>query len=668
MGGGVLKQQFVLHAPFLPCGDQPEAIRRLSQGITDGVPAQVLLGTTGSGKTFTMANVIANVNVPTLVLAHNKTLAAQLYQEFKAFFPENAVEYFISYYDYYQPEAYIARSDTYIEKSLLINDEIDKLRLSATRSILERRDTLIVSSISCIYGIGSPDNYSSMALTLEVGKEYPRSQLSSQLVRMHYQASSTPQRSAFRERGSVIDIFLAYESDLAVRLEFMNDTLISIEYVDPLTMIPSHTTSSITLYPGSHYVTPEAVREQAIRTIREELEQRMLFFEGRPVEQERLFQRTTHDIEMIKEIGFCKGIENYSRHFTGAAPGEPPTCLLDYFPDDFLLIIDESHQTLPQLRAMYRGDQSRKQSLVEYGFRLPSAFDNRPLTYEEARRYFHRVIYVSATPGDLEIQESRGHIIEQIIRPTRIPDLLPEIRPAKGQIDDLLEEIRQRLRKDQEKILVISVTKKLAEDIAAFLAELGIAAAYLHSGIETAERTQILTDLRLGNIDVLIGVNLLREGIDLPEVSLVAILDADKEGFLRSSASLIQFCGRAARNIHGKVICYADRITPSMDHMLKETERRRKIQLDYNQQHKITPQPIIKPILANPITKEAGQEETRLKMQSSKELEASIKTYEEAMYQAAQEFQFDEAAKYRDLMNAAKKQLLFQKGEEENGD
>lgn len=516
------------------------------------------------------------------MLAHNKTLAAQLYQEFKAFFPENAVEYFISYYDYYQPEAYIARSDTYIEKSLLINDEIDKLRLSATRSILERRDTLIVSSISCIYGIGSPDNYSSMALTLEVGKEYSRAQLSSQLVRMHYQASATPQRSAFRERGSVIDIFLAYESDCAVRLEFVNDTLVSIEYTDPLTMIPSGTTSSITLYPGSHYVTPEAVREQAIRTIREELEQRLLFFEGRPVEQERLFQRTTHDIEMIKEIGFCKGIENYSRHFTGTAPGEPPTCLLDYFPDDFLLIIDESHQTLPQLRAMYRGDQSRKRSLVEYGFRLPSAFDNRPLTYEEARRYFHRVVYVSATPGELEIQESRGHIVEQIIRPTGIPDPLPEIRPATGQIDDLLEEIRQRLHKDKEKILVISVTKKLAEDISAFLAELGIAAAYLHSGIETAERTQILTDLRLGTIDVLIGVNLLREGIDLPEVSLVAILDADKEGFLRSCSSLIQFCGRAARNIHGKVIFYADRITPSMDHMLKETERRRQIQLDYN--------------------------------------------------------------------------------------
>ncbi len=613
-----------------------------------------------------MANVIANVNVPTLVLAHNKTLAAQLYQEFKAFFPENAVEYFISYYDYYQPEAYIARSDTYIEKSLLINDEIDKLRLSATRSILERRDTLIVSSISCIYGIGSPDNYSSMALTLEVGKEYPRAQLSSQLVRMHYQATATPQRSAFRERGSVIDIFLAYESDCAVRLEFVNDTLVSIEYTDPLTMIPSGTTSSITLYPGSHYVTPEAVREQAIRTIREELEQRLLFFEGRPVEQERLFQRTTHDIEMIKEIGFCKGIENYSRHFTGAAPGEPPTCLLDYFPDDFLLIIDESHQTLPQLRAMYRGDQSRKRSLVEYGFRLPSAFDNRPLTYEEARRYFHRVVYVSATPGELEIQESRGHIVEQIIRPTGIPDPLPEIRPATGQIDDLLEEIRQRLHKDKEKILVISVTKKLAEDIAAFLAELGIAAAYLHSGIETAERTQILTDLRLGTIDVLIGVNLLREGIDLPEVSLVAILDADKEGFLRSSSSLIQFCGRAARNIHGKVIFYADRITPSMDHMLKETERRRQIQLDYNKKHQITPRPIIKPILANPITKEEAQEKSHLGQQSSKELETSIKAYEEAMYKAAQDFQFDEAAKYRDLMNAAKRQLLFQQEEDGN--
>ncbi|WP_348663379.1 excinuclease ABC subunit UvrB [Chlamydia vaughanii] len=652
---------FDLRASFSPCGDQPEAIAKLTQGIRNHTPSQVLLGTTGSGKTFTIANVVANVNVPTLVLAHNKTLAAQLYQEFREFFPNNAVEYFISYYDYYQPEAYIARSDTYIEKSLLINSEIDKLRLSATRSILERRDTLIVSSVSCIYGIGSPENYASMALELEVGKEYPRASLAAQLVKMHYQASPVPQRSTFRERGSVIDIFPAYESDQAIRLEFFNDTLSSIEYSDPLTMIPTEAVASVILYPGSHYVTPEAVRERAIRSIQEELEERMLFFKDHPIEQDRLFHRTTHDIEMIKETGFCKGIENYSRHFTNIPPGKPPTCLLDYFPEDFLLVIDESHQTLPQIRAMYRGDLSRKQSLVEYGFRLPSAYDNRPLTYEEAQQYFHKVIYVSATPGETELNESQGHVVEQIIRPTGIPDPLPEIRPATGQVDDLLEEIRKRLSKSQEKILVISITKKLAEDIAAFLSELDIAAAYLHSGIETAERTRILADLRLGNIDVLIGVNLLREGLDLPEVSLVAILDADKEGFLRSTSSLIQFCGRAARNIKGKVIFYADHKTQSIEQTLKETERRRQIQLDYNKTHNITPKPIIKGIFANPIP-QGGKKDTQEAPKaplSTEELEKLIKKYETLMQQAAQEFRFDEAAKYRDKMKEAKEQLLY---------
>nr|CRI42924.1 UvrABC system protein B [Chlamydia pneumoniae] len=653
---------FQLHAPFAPCGDQPEAIARLSAGVRNQVKSQVLLGTTGSGKTFTIANVVANVNLPTLVLAHNKTLAAQLYQEFREFFPNNAVEYFISYYDYYQPEAYIARSDTYIEKSLLINDEIDKLRLSATRSILERRDTLIVSSVSCIYGIGSPENYTSMALVLEVGKEYPRNILTAQLVKMHYQASPIPQRSAFRERGSVIDIFPAYESELALRLEFLNDTLTSIEYSDPLTMIPKESVSSATLYPGSHYVIPEAIREQAIRTIQEELEERMAFFDDRPIEKDRIFHRTTHDIEMIKEIGFCKGIENYSRHFTGAHPGAPPTCLLDYFPEDFLLVIDESHQTLPQIRAMYRGDQSRKQSLVEYGFRLPSAFDNRPLTYEEAQKYFRKVIYVSATPGDTEVQESSGHIVQQIIRPTGIPDPMPEIRPATGQVDDLLEEIRLRLSQKHEKILVISITKKLAEDMAGFLSELEIPAAYLHSGIETAERTQILTDLRSGVIDVLIGVNLLREGLDLPEVSLVAILDADKEGFLRSTSSLIQFCGRAARNINGKVIFYADQKTRSIEETLRETERRRQIQLDYNKEHNIVPKPIIKAIFANPILQTSKDSESPKESQrplSKEDLEEQIKKYEALMQRAAKEFRFNEAAKYRDAMQACKEQLLY---------
>ncbi len=649
---------FTLRAPFSPCGDQPDAIAKLEKGVKDGVPAQVLLGTTGSGKTFTIANVVERINRPTLVLAHNKTLAAQLYQEFREFFPDNAVEYFISYYDYYQPEAYIARSDTYIEKSLLINDEIDKLRLSATRSILERRDTLIVSSVSCIYGIGSPEHYLSMTLELEVGKEYPRQELISTLVKMHYQASPVMQRGTFREQGRVVDIFPAYDNSQAVRLEFLHDTLVSIDYSDPITMIPVSTTSSLTLYPGSHYVTPESIREQAVRSIQAELEERLAFFEGRPIEQDRLFHRTVHDIEMIKEIGFCKGIENYSRHFTGTAPGEPPTCLLDYFPEDFLLVIDESHQTLPQIRAMYHGDLSRKRSLVEYGFRLPSAFDNRPLTYAEAQKYFRHVIYVSATPGETELQLSQGHVVEQILRPTGIPDPLPEIRPATGQVDDLLEEIRKRLASGEERILVISITKKLAEEIASFLIELDIAAAYLHSGIETAERTRILADLRQGHIHVLIGVNLLREGIDLPEVSLVAILDADKEGFLRSTSSLIQFCGRAARNVQGSVIFYADHITNSIEQTLQETKRRRQIQLDYNQKHQITPKPIVKAVLANPIPQEKKKSLAKLPELSKQDLETTIQEYEKRMLQAAEAFRFDEAARYRDLLQEAKKHLL----------
>lgn len=648
---------FTLHAPFLPCGDQPEAIARLTKGVLEGLQHQVLLGATGSGKTFTIANVIANVNVPTLVLAHNKTLAAQLYQEFREFFPHNAVEYFISYYDYYQPEAYIARSDTYIEKSLLINNEIDKLRLSATRSILERRDTLIVSSISCIYGIGSPENYTSMALELVVNQEYPRASLITQLVRMRYSATSIPQTATFRERGRVLDIFPAYTDEIAIRLEFCHDSLTSIEICDPLTMLPSQHLSSLTLYPGSHYVTPEQVRERAIASIQEELSERMVFFKDQPVEQDRLFHRTTHDIEMIKESGFCKGIENYSRHFTNTPPGHPPTCLLDYFPEDFLLIIDESHQTLPQMRSMYHGDFSRKQSLVQYGFRLPSAFDNRPLTYDEAQKYFRKVIYMSATPGEAELRASQPHIVEQIIRPTGIPDPIPEVRPATGQIDDLLEEIRQQLHTSQGKILVISITKKLAEEISSFLIELDIASAYLHSEIDTAERTRILTDLRTGKIDVLIGVNLLREGLDLPEVSLVAILDADKEGFLRSTASLIQFCGRAARNIQGRVIFYADHHTLSMQQTIEEMKRRRTLQLEYNKAHNLTPQPIAKGIFANPITTEK-KEPPALPALSPQEYEKLIQKYEKLMVKAANDFCFDQAAAYRDQIKAIKQRLL----------
>lgn len=654
---------FQLQAPFSPCGDQPSAIKQLSLGVKNNIPAQVLLGATGSGKTFTIANVIANAGRPTLVLAHNKTLAAQLYQELKNFFPDNAVEYFISYYDYYQPEAYIARNDTYIEKSLLINDEIDKLRLAATRSLLERRDTIIVSSVSCIYGIGDPQNYAAMALQLHVDHEYPRHQLIHDLVTRHYAATQVPQRSAFREKGRVIDIFPASDASLAIRLEFAEDVLVSIEYTDPITMMPKSSVSSIILYPGSLYVSPENVRSQAIASIKAELLERIAFYEQqeRFTERDRINHRTIHDLEMIKETGFCKGIENYSRHFTGAAPGEPPKCLLDYFPKDFLFIIDESHQTLPQIRSMYKGDRVRKQSLVEYGFRLPSAYDNRPLTYDEARKYFRTVIYVSATPGDTELLESQGHVAEQVIRPTGIPDPLPEIRPAHQQINDLLEEIRMRLaRNNNEKIFVISTTKKLAEEVANFLSQLNIAATYLHSDIKTAERTQILKDLRSGAIDVLIGVNLLREGLDIPEITLVAILDADKEGFLRSTSSLIQFCGRAARNVHGSVIFYADHVTSSMHRALQEIERRRSIQISYNQEHNITPRSVQKNIADNPIPEKKRQEEPTevLTGKSVEELEQLAQYYERQMQQAAEAYQFEDAAHYRNSIEAIKQLLL----------
>ncbi|WP_213358242.1 excinuclease ABC subunit UvrB [Chlamydiifrater phoenicopteri] len=656
---------FSLNSSYSPCGDQPEAIKALVEGIRTGKSAQVLKGVTGSGKTFTIANVIEQTGLPTLILAHNKTLAAQLYLEFKEFFPTNAVEYFVSYYDYYQPEAYIARSDTYIEKSLLINDEIDKLRLSATRSLLSRKDTIIVASVSCIYGIGSPEHYLAMSLSLKVGERYPRDFLLSRLAEMHYQATeNVPDRGLFRETGSIIDIVPAYDTLFSLRLEFFDDELEAINLLHPTNFSLIKTLEEFTLFPGSHYVTPEEVREKALRSIATELEDRLCFFEDRPVERERLFNRTKYDMEMIKEIGFCKGIENYSAHFTNAPAGAPPYCLLDYFPKDFLLIVDESHRTLPQIRAMYHGDRSRKQSLIEFGFRLPSAYDNRPLTFDEAYRYFRKVIYVSATPGEEEIEKSLGNIVEQIIRPTGIPDPEIEVRSASGQIDDLLEEIRSRLEANpNEKIIVVSLTKKLAEDISSYLSNLNIRAAYLHSGIETAERSEILANLRKGYIDVLIGVNLLREGIDLPEVSLIAILDADKEGFLRSFSSLMQFCGRAARNISGKAILYADIITDSISQTLAETQRRRKLQQSYNKKHGIIPKPIIKEISSSLLPKKESTKNRELEEDisnfSEHEIEKFIKKYEKKMKEAAQKFLFEEAAYYRDLIQKYKEFLLY---------
>ncbi|MBM3183983.1 MAG: excinuclease ABC subunit UvrB, partial [Chlamydiae bacterium] len=571
---------FQLKADFQPTGDQPEAINRLISGLKAGKKAQVLLGVTGSGKTFTMANVIQHVKRPTLVLAHNKTLAAQLYQEFKGFFPENAVEYFVSYYDYYQPEAYIARTDTYIEKDLAINDRIDRMRLSATRSLLERSDVIIVASVSCIYGLGTPEYYSQMLLKLTLKQQVRRDDVLLHLVQMHYTRSDYDLvRATFRARGDVLEIVPAYEDNLAYRIEFFGDEIERISEIDPLTGKVRKRLDTITIFPGSHHVTPEHIRFDAIQTIRAELKERISFFEqgNRLIEAQRIKERTNYDLEMIREIGFCKGVENYSRHFSKRLPGQPPPCLLDYFPDDFLFFIDESHQTLPQLHAMYNGDRSRKESLIEFGFRLPSAFDNRPLKFEETHAKFKQVVYVSATPGSWEIEQAEGDVIEQIIRPTGLLDPSIEIRPANGQVDDCLEEIRKESEQGG-RILVTTLTKKLSEDLSKYLNEIGVKAKYLHSDIDTLERMQILKSLRLGEFDVLVGINLLREGLDLPEVSLVVILDADKEGFLRSQTALIQTCGRAARNIRGRVILYADKETTAIKNAVATTLKRREEQ------------------------------------------------------------------------------------------
>ncbi len=657
--------QFVLHTAFQPTGDQPQAIHKLTNGVLERKQSQVLLGITGSGKTFTMANVIANVQKPALILAHNKTLAAQLYQEFKTFFPENAVEYFVSYYDYYQPEAYVPRTDTYIEKDMSINDKIDKMRLSATRSLLERSDVIIVSSVSCIYGLGLPEYYRGMNLTMTVGQERGREDLLLHLVEMQYKRNDVDFiRGTFRVRGDILDIFPAYEDDVAIRIDMFGDEIEQITEIDPLTGKVKKRISTVTIYPSSHHVTPEGVRWHAIETIRAELEERKQFYEkeNRLLELERIQQRTMYDLEMLREVGTCKGIENYSRHFSMRGPGDPPPCLFDYFPSDYLLFIDESHQTLPQLHAMYNGDRARKNTLVEFGFRLPSAFDNRPLKFEEVYQRINQVIYVSATPGTWEIKEAGGEIVEQLIRPTGLLDPVIEVRPASGQVDDCLAEIRMHVSKGG-RVLVTTLTKRLAEELAKYLVELSVKAKYLHSDIDTIERMQIIRDLRIGTFDVLIGINLLREGLDIPEVSLVTILDADKEGFLRSETSLTQTCGRAARNAEGRVIMYADTVTKSMQRTLDITQARRAYQEEYNTKHGIIPQTVKREIsvLVEPeesqVDAPLGFADHALQAAEEKhhyltieEIRQKIIESEKEMKRAAKEMHFEEAAQWRDTL------------------
>ncbi len=659
---------FQLVTEYEPCGDQPHAIEKLSDGLSQGKKSQVLLGVTGSGKTFTMANIIQKVQRPTLVLAHNKTLAAQLYQEFKSFFPNNAVEYFVSYYDYYQPEAYIARTDTFIEKDMSINDKIDKMRLSATRSLLERSDVIIVASVSCIYGLGSPDYYSGMNLTMKTGEERRRDDILLHLVEMQYQRNDYDfSRATFRVRGDVLDIFPAYEDDLAIRIEFFGDEIDRITEIDPLTGKTLRPIPETTIYPGSHHVTPEEVRLYAIDTIKSELKQQVKSYEDQNllIEAQRIHQRTMYDLEMIKEVGFCKGIENYSRHFSRRKEGDPPSCLLDYFPDDYLLFIDESHQSIPQLHAMYNGDRARKRSLIDFGFRLPSAYDNRPLKFEETYQRIHQVIYVSATPAPWEIEETGGEVVEQIIRPTGLLDPVIDIRPATNQVDDCLEEIRKEVNKGN-RVLLTTLTKRLSEELTKYLTELDVKAKYLHSDIDTLERTQIIQDLRRGSFDVLVGINLLREGLDIPEVSLVVILDADKEGFLRSETSLIQTCGRAARNDQGRVVMYADKVTKSIQKCLDITNQRRKLQMDYNETHGITPKSIkrkitplveeVETVLAEAYPEILHQHHAEMVAEEHheyltiEEVRDKIKLYQTNMHEAAKEMHFEDAAKWRDLM------------------
>ena len=654
---------FKLHSEYQPTGDQPQAIEKLVQGFKEGNQAQTLLGVTGSGKTFTMANVIQQLNKPTLVIAHNKTLAAQLYGEFKEFFPENAVEYFVSYYDYYQPEAYVPSTDTYIAKDSSINDEIDKLRLSATAALIERRDVIIVSSVSCIYGLGEPENFEKMMVSLRPGMEKDRDEVLRQLVDIQYDRNDMDfKRGTFRVRGDVIEIIPANEAETAVRVEFFGDEIDRITRVDVLTGEIKEELNHVAIFPASHYVVPAEQIKRAAAAIEEELEERVRYFksEDKLLEAQRIAERTNFDIEMLKETGFCSGIENYSRHLAGQAPGTPPNTLMDYFPDDFLIIIDESHKTVPQIRGMFAGDQSRKRTLVDYGFRLPSALDNRPLNFDEFESKIDQILFVSATPGEYEADHEMLRA-EQVIRPTGLLDPKVEVRPVEGQIDDLVGEVNKETAAGH-KILITTLTKRMAEDLTDYMRELGIRVKYLHSDIDTLERTQIIRDMRLDVFDVLVGINLLREGLDIPEVTLVAILDADKEGFLRSEVSLIQTIGRAARNSEGHVIMYADTITDSMRLAIDETNRRRAIQEAYNQEHGITPKTIQKSVRELiSISREIAQEELRFEKDpesmSKKELEKLIADIDKKMKKAAAELNFELAAELRDKMIELKKQL-----------
>lgn len=667
-----MNKPFELIAPFEASGDQPEAIDTIAKGLESGARSQVLLGVTGSGKTFTMASVIEKVQRPTLIIAPNKTLAAQLFAEFKELFPHNAVEYFVSYYDYYQPEAYIPSSDTYIEKDSAINDAIDKMRHSATRSLLTRRDVIIVASVSCIYGLGSPEEYKNMHLFLQCDEDFAPEQVQRRLVFMLYERNDISfHRGTFRVRGDVIDIFPVHEEDIAIRLEFFGDTVESISVIDPLRGVVLERLQEYTVFPGSHFVTSKDRLQIAVETIKEELKDRLEYFqiENRLVELQRLEQKTMFDLEMIQELGYCNGIENYSRHLTGKEPGVAPPNLLDYFEDDYLLIIDESHIGVPQLNGMYNGDRSRKKTLVHYGFRLPSALDNRPLRFEEFQKRINQIVYVSATPGAFEIEEAEGRLVDQIIRPTGLLDPKIEVRPATSQVDDLLEEVRLRTDRN-EAVLITTLTKRMAEDLTDYYEKLGVQIRYLHSDIKTLDRIELIRDLRNGDYNVLVGINLLREGLDIPEVSLVAILDADKEGFLRSERSLIQTCGRAARNSEGLVILYADDITGSMQRTIEETERRRIIQKAYNLEHGIIPQTIkskVKDTLQKHLKASGYQAaddhaasllnaaEDLPVYYSISELEKEIKKLEKEMQDAAKELAFEEAAAIRDRIKAMRK-------------
>lgn len=655
--------EFKLHSPYAPTGDQPQAIEKLVQGFRDGNQFETLLGVTGSGKTFTMANVIQALNVPTLIISHNKTLAGQLYGEMKEFFPENAVEYFVSYYDYYQPEAYVPQSDTYIAKDSSINDEIDKLRLSATAALAERKDVIIVASVSCIYGIGSPDDYMNMMVSLRPGMIIDRDEVVHQLIDMQYTRNEMDfKRGTFRVHGDVLDIFPANEGETAIRVEFFGDEIDRIAEFDVLTGEVKVQLSHVAVFPASHYVVPQEKILEACGRIEEELEERIKYFkgEGKLLEAQRIAERTNFDIEMLKETGFCSGIENYSRHLAGRAEGEMPATLIDYFPDDFLIIVDESHISIPQIRGMYAGDRSRKTTLVDYGFRLPSALDNRPLNFEEFESKINQMLFVSATPNVYE-DEHELLRVEQIIRPTGLLDPEISVRPVEGQIDDLISEVNKETAQ-HHKVLITTLTKRMAEDLTQYMVELGIRVKYLHSDIDTLERAEIIRDLRLDVFDVLVGINLLREGLDIPEITLVAILDADKEGFLRSETSLIQTIGRAARNSEGHVIMYADKITDSMRHAIDETERRRKLQQEYNEAHGITPQTIqksVRDLIA--VSKKIAADEIKMEKDpesmSRKELEKMIADIQKKMQKAAAELNFEAAAEYRDHMIKLKNAL-----------